>query len=60
VLWWVLSGTYISSPIPHHHRHYLPLLARYVLERNAEAPAEERLNLKGFLVGNPSTVRGCG
>lgn len=27
------------------------------MDQNEAAPAEEKLNLKGFLVGNPLTVR---
>ena len=41
-------------------RHYLPLLARYIVEKNTVAPPEDKINLKGFLVGNPSTVGLCG
>ena len=46
-----------NTSIRTHTRHYLPLLARYIVEKNTVAPPEEKLNLKGFLVGNPSTVR---
>ncbi len=38
--------------------HYLPSLARYIVDKNNEGPSSEAggvVNLKGFLVGNPST-----
>lgn len=36
--------------------HYLPSLARFILDKNAAPdPASPPLNLQGFLVGNPST-----
>lgn len=42
---------------PKIRRHYLPTLAKHIVDQNEAAPAEEKLNLKGFLVGNPLTVR---
>lgn len=35
--------------------HYLPTLAKYITEKNADG-ASETINLKGFMVGNPYTV----
>jgi len=33
--------------------HYMPMLAKLVVDKQAELDPEERLQLKGFLVGNP-------
>lgn len=37
--------------------HYLPTLAKYIVDKNAEEGiTQKKLNLKGFAVGNPLTV----
>ncbi|KAJ8767354.1 hypothetical protein K2173_017398 [Erythroxylum novogranatense] len=35
--------------------HYVPQLAELVYDRNKDAPKNEFINLKGFIVGNPET-----
>jgi hypothetical protein len=38
--------------------HYLPTLAKYILDKKKDSTDEAtKLNLKGFMVGNPYTVR---
>jgi carboxypeptidase C (cathepsin A) len=38
--------------------HYLPTLAKYILDKQKDSTDEAtKLNLKGFMVGNPYTVR---
>lgn len=57
----LLTPMIMHTPLTHpvQSRHYLPLLAKYIVEKNTMAPPGEQLNLKGFLVGNPSTVCVC-
>ena len=38
-----------------HTGHYLPMLSKYIIERNDEGKDKQHVNLKGFAVGNPAT-----
>lgn len=40
--------------------HYLPTLAKYIVDKNDEiSDATQKMNLKGFILGNPLTVSTC-
>ncbi len=43
---------------PQSRGHYVPELADLILENNNKKPIDERINIKGLLVGNPGTEDG--